>query len=87
MAVLNLKIRLRDFCKTVLTIDGVTKALAKVWKAEEGKDRVPSLLEEIIRVIVKSFGHNKAILSQINTELDSSGKFSCKSILHTIPLD
>ena len=72
MAVLNLKIRLKDFRRAVVTIDNVSKALSKVWNLDAA-GKVPLLIEEIVSVIVKSFGHNKAILSQINIKLPTDG--------------
>ena len=71
MSVLNLKIRLRDFCRTVVTLDNVSEKLARLLK--EQKERcdtpLPALIKETLSSIFRCFARNKAVLSQINTDL------------------
>lgn len=70
IAVVNLKIRTRDFCKTIVTIDAVSKKLAKVWRSSEDllDESVPKLLEEIVASATEAFRYNQLILSQINAD-------------------
>ena len=71
MAFLNLKIRLRDFCRTVVTLDNVSEKLARLWKEQkENCDKpLPALIEKTLSSILRCFARNKAVLSQINTDL------------------
>ena len=55
VAVINAKIRTREFCKTVSTIDGVNRRLAKVWSEEVCSKNVPKVIQEIVARINESF--------------------------------
>ena len=76
MSVINLKIRTKDFCKTLLAIDNVSKKLSKVWRDEP---KVPLMIEDVVASITKSFKQNNQVLSQINVDQADSYQHILKS--------